>query len=239
MVQEGWADNNGVRIHYFDTGSFTSSKHAPVVFVPGALTSAKDYLGAAMYLAPRRCIALSLRGRGQSDAPTAGYSLRDQMTDIEAVVEQSGLDVFCLAAYSLGVPCAISYAVCHPEHLSGFIVGDFPACYPALSPDWEKRVASAFSRSVKPHVIHALQQESSEELLWDELDGIECSVLILRGGQPDSLLTAEDGEEYRRHLRYAEVVVFEESGHVLWEPQPEQFVDTIREFLDRVDQDHL
>jgi pimeloyl-ACP methyl ester carboxylesterase len=236
MVQEAWADNGGVRIHYFDTNPRASDGRIPAVFVPGAFTSAKDYLGAAMYLAPRRCIALSLRGRGQSDAPVAGYSFQDQVTDIGVVIDESGLDVFCLMAYSLGVPCAIGYAARHPGRLAGFVVGDFPAHYPALSPKWEKRAKSASRRGVQPHVIGALQRESSEVSLWEDLGRIACPALILRGGQPGSLLTTEDCKKYRRYLPHAQVVVFEESGHVLWEPRPEQFVDTIKEFLGRVDQ---
>jgi pimeloyl-ACP methyl ester carboxylesterase len=41
---------------------------------------------------------------------------------------------------------------------------------------------------------------------------------------------------YRRRLRQAKVVVFEESGHVLWEPDYERFMRTVQTFLDWVDQ---
>jgi pimeloyl-ACP methyl ester carboxylesterase len=84
-------------------------------------------------------------------------------------------------------------------------------------------------------VIHALQQESSEALLWEDLSKFECPALIVRGGQPDSLLTAEESEMYQRYLRYAEIVVLEESGHTLWEPNPDQLLGTLQTFLSQID----
>ena len=41
-------------------------------------------------LAPRRCVAISLRGRGESDAPETGYSLAEQASDITAVGAAAG-----------------------------------------------------------------------------------------------------------------------------------------------------
>jgi pimeloyl-ACP methyl ester carboxylesterase len=145
------------------------------------------------------------------------------------------VDTFCLIAYSLGVPCAIRYATHHPERLAGFVIGDFPAHYPALSPTWGKRAGLAAQQAIKPHVIRALQQESSEVLLWDELDTVECPVLILRGGLPDSLLTAEECEMYEQHLRQAKVTVLKDSGHVLWEPRPDEFLQVLLALLGQID----
>jgi pimeloyl-ACP methyl ester carboxylesterase len=165
-VQEGWANNKGVRIHYIDVDPHPPSEEfVPVLIVPGALHPAENYLLAASLLTPRRVVVPSLRGRGKSDAPQTGCSFQEHLTDIEAVVEKSELDTFCLMAYSLGVPYAIGYAIRHPQRVTGFIVGDFPAYYPALPPKWwEQRAVADSQDQVESHVIRALQRESSEVL---------------------------------------------------------------------------
>lgn len=207
----------------------------PIVFIPGALGSAEEYRTEFAALASRRCIALSLRGRGQSDAPKTGYSFPEHIADIEAVVNKSGLDAFCIMAYSVGVAFMIGYASRHPQRVAGLIVGDYPARYPAISPEWVERALTDSQGRVKPHAVHALQRESSEVLLWNDLNWITCPVLILRGGQSDALLTAEMCAKYQRHLSNVEVVVFSDSGHMLWKPDYERFIKTIQAFLSKID----
>jgi len=234
MVREDWVVNKGVRLHYLDYNPEACGL-VPIVFVPGALASGEVYGAEIAALAPRRCIAVTLRGRGQSDAPETGYSFEDHVSDIEAIISELGLNRFCLMAYSMGVPFAIAYASHHPQTLAGLIIADYPAGYPALGPEWADQTLSVVPPRARPHVIRGLQRESAEVLLWDRLNRIECPVLILRGGRSDSLLTAEEAEMYRQRLRNVEVVVFEESGHELWKPDYNRFIGTIRGFLQQLD----
>ena len=83
-IKEYWVKNNGVRINYLD--SELVNKHIPLFFFPGMLTTAQDYVEDIKVMAPRRCLSLSLRGRGKSDTPVSGYALDDHVSDIEAVV---------------------------------------------------------------------------------------------------------------------------------------------------------
>jgi pimeloyl-ACP methyl ester carboxylesterase len=235
MVQEEWVYNHGVRLHYLDSGPQVSSDQVSVFFVPGALASAEVYLTEMTSLAPRRCIAVTLRGRGKSDAPRSGYSFEDQVSDIEAVIGELGLNRFCLMAYSLGVPYAIGYAARHPHSFAGLIIGDYPARYPALTPAWAEKALSATPTRVAPHVIRGLQQESVEISLWNTLNRIQCPVMIICGGQSDSLLTAQQTQMYREHLSNAEILTFEESGHELWIPNYDRFIGAIKQFLERID----
>ena len=234
MVREDWVANKGVRLHYLDCNPEVTG-FVPIVLVPGALASAEVYETEIAALVPRRCIAVTLRGRGQSDAPETGYSFEDHVSDIEAIISQLGLNRFCLMAYSMGVPFAIAYASHHSQSLAGLVIADYPASYPALGREWVEQTLSVVPPRARPHVIRALQRESAEVLLWDSLNRIECPVLILRGGRSDSLLTAEQAKMYRQRLRNVEVVVFEESGHELWKPDYDKFIGTIRGFLQQLD----
>src|SRR6058998_1570026 len=106
-VSTGWVNNKGVRLHYLDSGGAQGSTFVPVVFIPGFLGSAENYHREMDSLHGRRCVAVSLRGRGLSDAPETGYSFEDHVSDIEALVDEVGLEGFCLCAYSVGVAYAI------------------------------------------------------------------------------------------------------------------------------------
>jgi pimeloyl-ACP methyl ester carboxylesterase len=135
MALDKWAENQGIRLHYLESDVVEASG-VPIVFIPGRLGSAEHYLEQMEALAPRRCLAMSLRGRGQSEAPSTGYTFTDHVADVEAVIADSGLEYFCLMAYSIGVPFGIEYAARHPQKAAGLILGNYPAHYRAISPQW-------------------------------------------------------------------------------------------------------
>jgi pimeloyl-ACP methyl ester carboxylesterase len=86
-----------------------------------------------------------------------------------------------------------------------------------------------------PKVAEALQRESSEVLLWDSLRSIESPVMILKGGQPGSLITPEIAAMYRERLKQAEIVTLDRNAHELWRPDFDSYITAIRTFLERVD----
>ncbi|MFQ5400502.1 MAG: alpha/beta fold hydrolase [Anaerolineae bacterium] len=175
----GWVNNQGVRLHYLDNLS-TDQSLTPIVFIPGAFGSAENYLDEFRAFAPRRCIAISLRGRGRSDAPQSGYTLQDHAADITAVINKAHLSRFVLMAFSMGVPYAIQYCSQHSHLLAGFIIADYPAQFPELSPEWVDRVLNTHPDKVKPHVVKTLFHEASATSLWHSLGTIKCPTLILR-----------------------------------------------------------
>lgn len=237
-TESRWANNHGVRLHYLVSASSDPSL-TPVVLIPGAFGSAESYESEFAAFAPRRCVAISLRGRGQSDAPHSGYTIRHHATDIAAVVDHADLPRFTLMAYSVGVPYAIRYYTQGAPGLAGLILADYPARLPQFTTDWVERVQRLLSPDIaRPHVVDALKREASAVELWDELDGIRCPVLLLRGTQEGALLSAEHVEQYRRHLPQAEVVEFWESGHELWRPNYERYIVVIKDFLGRINGAH-
>jgi hypothetical protein len=94
-VRDCWADNGGVKLHYLDSGGEDVSLLVPAVFIPGAIGSAELYLREIQSFAPRRCIAVSLRGRGKSDAPEKGYTFEDHVSDIDSIIQYSELKNYC------------------------------------------------------------------------------------------------------------------------------------------------
>ena len=241
-VYEGRVRNGFVRLHYLDSAPDAPSETGhPLLIIPGTAEAAEDYLDLMEALAPRRCIALSLRGRGQSSAPRHGYTLEDHVTDIEALTDALKLPPFCLMGYSRGVTYALGYAVRNPRTLAGLIIGDYPAHHPALPPEWVEQFMESTCRGVPvtermmPYVLEGLQREGADVPLWDYLPRLTCPVLILRGGQPGSLLSTRATERYLDLLPDARVVRFEDTGHRLWEPDFGRYVVTLGGFLQRID----
>ncbi len=203
------------------------------MFIPGALSSAEKYLREIQNLAPRRCIAISLRGCGKSDAPDRGYAFQDHVSDIRSVINESRLNSYCLVAYSMGVPFAIEQVATDATRAKGLVIGDYAARLPAIKPEWVEQSLQRPGANRK--AILGLQRESTEIILRERLLGIECSVLVIRGGKPGSLLSNENADLYRQKLRDVVVVEFEDSDHRIFEPSYERYIGTIKDFLDRLD----
>ncbi len=234
-IVEGWVNNLGVRLHYIDSNPEAVPALSPLVYIHGAYGTAEGFLPEMQALSPRRCVAVSLRGRGKSDAPEAGYSFAHHISDIEALVDHLGLARFCLMGWSVGVAYSIGYASHHPETLSGLILLDYPARHPAFKPEWADRGLSDHSYDWKPHAVRAIQQESTEVPLWEDLHKIPCPVLVIGGGQPEGLLKPEHVEMYRTHLPNGEIVIFDDSGHNVSKPDHDRFIRVLTTFLERID----
>ncbi len=139
----------------------------------------------------------------------------------------------------MGVPYSIGFASRRPEKLSGLILLDYQARHPKYSVGWAERWASDPSIMDRPDRITALrglEKESSEVLLWENLDRIDCPVLVIGGGQPDALLKREHVDKYHQHLRNLEVIIFSDSGHNVSQPDFGRFITALRVFLGRIDQ---
>ncbi len=235
-----WAENGKVRIHYLQSG-LAAPGVAPLVLVPGVAGWADDYAWAMDELAPRKCVALTLRGRGKSDTPQRGYSLADHIGDIEAVVLEMELGRFCLYGHSRSVSYVVQFALLHSELVAGLVLADYPAVHTKLPEGWPawflgtSYLGKPVSERMRPEAVRALQQESEPVSLWERLGSISCPVLVMRGALEGSLLKPADVDEYRRKLQDVTVATFNGAGHNVWEPDSTRFTATLREFLDRID----
>lgn len=238
-LTEGWVKNGPVRLHYIDNqGSGTST---PLVIVPGFANTAEGFAEVVSSLLPRRCVSMSLRGRGKSDTPAHGYSLDDHAQDIASVVAGLGLGQVCVMAHSRGVPYAIAFAAARRDGVRGLVLLDFPARHSRPSSAWaDSFLSSDFGKAAVPgrvrlETVRGVQSESGGELLWDTLDGFQFPVLVIRGGKKDSILKEEDAQLYEKHLRRGRLLLFEDSGHDVWKPDLGRFIGALSDFLSALD----
>lgn len=221
----------GVRFQYLEGGE--RGNGTPAVYVPGFLADAEWFRTEMERLAPRHTVSVSLRGRGKSEAPEAGYSFEDHVEDLDAIISELDLPPFCLIGFSVGVAFAIRYAQDHPDSMAGLVIQDWPAHYRAQTTEW---MENAIAKQLGPeHVIRAIQRESTTVELWDDLEKLKCPVLIMRGGQSGSLLSHEDAQRYQSLLLHAHLVVLDNAGHYVWHPDYETFLAHISGFLASLD----
>ncbi len=87
-----------------------------------------------------RCVAVDLRGWGQSDHAASDFSLAVQAADVEAVIAELGLSNFVLVGHSMGGKIAQIIASRRPSGLRALVlVGPAPPT-PAIIPDEEKQM---------------------------------------------------------------------------------------------------
>jgi pimeloyl-ACP methyl ester carboxylesterase len=233
MIEDHWVKTDEATLHCLIAKHETG--YTPLVYVPGSLGSADDFRDEMNALAPRTTVAVSPRGLGRSSTPERGYSLDHRVRDLDLVMESLDLEHYYLMAYSLGVPVAVAHAAHNTPQVCGLILLDYPAHYPARSPAWlEGAMPFARERGIPEHVVSSLQREARPTDLWNELETIDCPILLVKGGKSP---TISDGDLDRySNLRQVTVRVFEDSGHEIHKPDYQRFIGTIRGFLEELDE---
>jgi pimeloyl-ACP methyl ester carboxylesterase/DNA-binding CsgD family transcriptional regulator len=87
------------------------------------------------------------RGFGLSDWEVDDFSFEARVADLEAVVDDAGLERFALLGMAQGGQVAIAYAARHPERVTRLILH---SCYAAMVPDPEAaQMEEAFVQLIK------------------------------------------------------------------------------------------
>jgi len=234
-IRERWIDSGGVRLHCLESVPLEPTTQAPLLIVPGVFGNAEDYIDEMTRLTPRRCLAVSLRGRGNSDVPARGYRLEHHVSDIAATIAQCGFERPVLMGYAIGAAYAIGYAVEAPDTISALIIGDYPARYRALSAKWVETALESMGARANPEVAHALQRDSALVSLWERMGALRCPIAVMRGARPGSMVTTEVAAKYQEHCPSVEIITLENNGHELWKPDFDSYIYAIGSFLARVD----
>jgi pimeloyl-ACP methyl ester carboxylesterase len=135
-VAERLIERAGVSLAVEDSGSGT-----PVVLLHG-LTATRRYVVMGSRILERsghRVIAYDARGHGRS-SPAPGrtrYEYRDLVGDLEAVLDELGVERAVLAGASMGAHTSLGLALERPERVAGLVVIT-PAFDPATNDDPER-----------------------------------------------------------------------------------------------------
>lgn len=224
--------NNGVYIHYLVSNP--QSSLTPLVICPGLSETAEEYVDLMEYLSPRKCIALSFRGRGQSDTPETGYTLEDHVSDIEAVVDAAQIGSFHLYAYSRGVSYALGYLRRNMPKVVSAMLQDYPAEHKRMPEEWvneyiyEYLVPFSRQQNIRPEAVRGIQRESEQVYFRFPM---HKKLLVLRGLLEGSLLDNEGIKGYQKLSTETEYAEFHDSGHDIRGSEKELLYRTLHEYI--------
>ena len=126
-----------VRIAYHEVGAGDPA----IVFVHGIYGNRMGFTFQEEYFSPNhRCVAVDLRGSGDSDKPDEEYSMAQHADDVAEVIRQLGLGRSVLVGHSMGGQVVISVAERHPDLVAAVASLDSPSNIPG----WQKRFHEPF-----------------------------------------------------------------------------------------------
>jgi non-heme chloroperoxidase len=235
---ERFTERSGVRIRYLDN-SPSEPRGLPILFAPGVTDFADEYIEVLEFFLPRRVIVIEVRGRGQSEAPSAGYSVADHLTDLHAVLDEENIDRFHLMTFSRGTSWGLDLALTSPERIETMSIGDYRAAEHGMGPDFaEMMMASRFrgklmTERIQPHVLVELGRASRHRTLWSELGATGIPLLVAYGTEPGVLIEPGNVQQYRDHVPGVEIVVIRGSGHDLFRPDRLAYPRAVADFITR------
>ena len=124
QVQHGYADNNGVKIHYASLG-----EGPPVVMVHGFPDFWYSWRHQMAALSDSfKCVAMDLRGYNLSDKPKGdeNYTLPHLIGDVAAVIKANGADKAIVVGHDWGGAIAWQFAFAHPEMVKRLVICNLP-----------------------------------------------------------------------------------------------------------------
>jgi pimeloyl-ACP methyl ester carboxylesterase len=140
MYTDEWLRVEGVWLHYQDWPAGDSARAETVLLLHGLTQQSHAFDGAAARLARRhRCLALDLRGRGESSWAPGTYTIPQYVLDVTALLDRLELDAVHLLGTSLGGLVGLALAGAAPARLRSLCLNDIG---PDIDPRGAARVAA-------------------------------------------------------------------------------------------------
>ena len=132
---------NNINLHYLDH----QGEGPTLLLMPGLTANAHSFDGlVAAGLCDRvRLVAVDLRGRGLSDKPESGYTLKDHAADIIGLLDHLELDRAIVGGHSYGGLLGLYMAYHYPDRVGKLVVIDAAA---EMHPDTRKLIQPAIDR---------------------------------------------------------------------------------------------
>lgn len=133
-----------VQVHYDDQGDGPA-----LVFIHGAWSDAESWRPQVeRFSEDHRTITYDLRGHGKTGASDQrSYSLSLFVDDLEALLDEAGIDRAVICGLSLGSMIAQSYLARHPERVEGIVLAGALQTFPPV------RMPTSMKRAMSPEIL--------------------------------------------------------------------------------------
>ncbi len=136
-MTEWFTTSDGVRLAYHQMGD----GDPPIVFIHGGFGNRTGFTLQEEYFSPNhRCLAIDLRGHGDSDKPDEQYTMDKYADEVAEWLRHLGIRRPILVGHSMGGQVVISVAARHPELVSAIASLDSPSNIPG----WHRRYHGPF-----------------------------------------------------------------------------------------------
>jgi len=140
MYTDEWLHLEGVWLHYQDWPASDPSRAETVLLLHGLTQQSHAFDAVAARLARRhRCVALDLRGRGESGWAAGTYTIPQYVADVLALLDALGRGAVHVLGTSLGGLIGLSLARVAPGRLRSLALNDIG---PEIDPRGAARVAA-------------------------------------------------------------------------------------------------
>jgi len=246
---------NGVHLNVLEQGTGPLS----LVFLHYFGGSALEWQSVMDQLANNhRCIAIDLRGFGDSDAPSTGYSVDDTANDVAALLKALQIDRGVLIGHSMSGKAALALAARQPVQLQELILVSPSPPVPEPIPDQERQkllqgysqrssaehtlkniTATPVSGSVKEQIIaddlrsskvawDAWLLAGSKENIANRMSSINIPVSIIVGSEDRALPPEVQTQLVLPYVKTATLDTIENAGHLLPWEVPKQLANFIQ-----------
>ncbi|SOD96602.1 alpha/beta fold hydrolase [Spirosoma fluviale] len=165
---------NGVNLNVLEQGLGAS---LPLVFLHYFGGSAVEW-EIVMNLLERdyRCVAIDLRGHGNSEAPKTGYAVDDMADDVLGLIDLFGLQDYVLVAHSMSGKVALAVAARQPAGLQALVLVSPSPPVPEPIPDDEREKLltghgkrSSAEKTLKNITEAPVSEAVREQIIADDL----------------------------------------------------------------------
>jgi pimeloyl-ACP methyl ester carboxylesterase len=206
-----------------------------------------------------RCVAVDLRGHGNSSSPETGYSVADMADDVQGLIPAMGIQDFVLIGHSMSGKVALALASRQPEGLLRLLLLSPSPPLPEPIPDtdrqemldthgqqtaaeetYSKITAKPLSESVKAQIVadnlrtskaawNAWLMMGSKETISEQMPSINVPVHILVGTNDKAIPPDVQQEMTLPYLPDATLESIDGAGHLL----PWETPDELTAFIQR------
>jgi pimeloyl-ACP methyl ester carboxylesterase len=205
-----------------------------------------------------RCVAVDLRGHGNSSSPETGYSVADMADDVQGLIPAMGIQDFVLIGHSMSGKVALALASRQPEGLLRLLLLSPSPPLPEPIPDTDRQemldthgqqtaaeetlvkiTAKPLSESAKAQIIadnlrtseaawNAWLTLGSKETISARMHSINVPVHIIVGMEDKALSPDVQPEMTLPYLNDATLERVDGAGHLLPWETPDELTTFIR-----------